>query len=72
MAPPSDDQACTDAPQVTLGVQKLKKKIRALSKKKWRFPVRFLADGMGLAHVVRLARQEGHHDGRQAARGRPP
>ena len=69
MAPPSDDQACTDAPQVTLGVQKLKKKIRALSKKKWRFPVRFLADGMGLAHVVRLARQEGHHDGRQAACG---
>ena len=52
MAPPSDDQACTDAPQVTLGAQKLKKKIHALSKKKWRFPVRFLADGMGLAHVV--------------------
>jgi hypothetical protein len=52
MAPPSDDQSCTDAPQVTLGVQKLKKKLRALSKKKWRVPVRFLADGMGLAHVV--------------------
>ncbi|HEY3613034.1 MAG TPA: hypothetical protein VGK92_04985, partial [Gaiellales bacterium] len=49
---PSADQACTDAPQVTLGVQKLKKKISALKRKKWSFPVRFLSDGMGVAHVV--------------------
>ena len=52
LTPPSANQACTDAPQVTLGVQKLKKKIGALQRKKWRFPVRFLSDGMGLAHVV--------------------
>jgi hypothetical protein len=52
MTPPSADQACTDAPQVTLGVQKLKKKVGPLGRKKWRFPVRFLSDGMGLAHVV--------------------
>ena len=50
--PPSADQACTDAPQVTLGVQKLKKRVAALRRKKWTFPVRFLSDGMGLAHVV--------------------
>ena len=52
MAPPSATQACTDAPQVTLGVQKLKKKLKALRKKKWHVPIRFLADGMGTAHVV--------------------
>jgi hypothetical protein len=52
MAAPSEDQSCTDAPQVTLGVQTLKKKLGALSRKKWRVPVHFLADGMGLAHVV--------------------
>ena len=49
---PSDTQACTDAPQVTLLSQKIKKKLKPLSKKKWRIPVRFLADGMGNAHVV--------------------
>jgi hypothetical protein len=49
---PSANQACTDAPQVTLGVQKLKKRVAALKRKKWSFPVRFLSDGMGLAHVV--------------------
>ncbi|MDX6573301.1 MAG: hypothetical protein QOC86_2457 [Gaiellales bacterium] len=52
MAPPSATQACTDAPQVTLGVQKLKKKLRPLIKKKWRVPIHFLADGMGTVHVV--------------------
>ena len=52
MAPPSATQACTDAPQLTFGVQKLKKKIKALKKKKWKVSVRFLADGMGNAHVV--------------------
>ena len=52
MAPPSATQACTDAPQVTLGVQKLKKKLKALRKKKWHVKIRFLADGMGTAHVV--------------------
>jgi hypothetical protein len=52
MAPPSATQACTDAPQVTLGVQKLKKKLRLLIKKKWRVPIHFLADGMGTVHVV--------------------
>jgi hypothetical protein len=51
-APPSDTQACTDAPQVTLLSEKLEKKLNALRKKKWRVPVRFLADGMGTAHVV--------------------
>ncbi len=49
---PSDTQACTDAPQVTLLSQKIKKKLKPLSKKKWKVPVRFLADGMGTAHVV--------------------
>ena len=49
---PSETQACTDAPQVTFGVQKLKKKVKPLRKKKWRVPVRFLADGMGTAHIV--------------------
>jgi hypothetical protein len=52
MAPPSATQACTDAPQVTLGVRKLKKKLNPLRKKKWNVPIRFLADGMGTAHVV--------------------
>jgi hypothetical protein len=52
MAPPSANQACTDAPQVTLGAQKLKKKLNPLRKKKWRVPIRFLADGQGNAHVV--------------------
>jgi hypothetical protein len=52
MAAPSDNQACTDAPQVTLLSEKLKKKLNALRKKKWRVPIRFLADGMGTAHVV--------------------
>lgn len=52
MAAPSDTQACTDAPQVTFGVEKLKKKVKPLRKKKWRVPVRFLADGMGTARVV--------------------
>ena len=52
MAPPSATQACTDAPQVTLGVQKLKKKLKSLKKKKWHVPIRFLADGMGTAQVV--------------------
>jgi hypothetical protein len=52
LTPPSVSQACTDAPQVTLGVQKLQKRIGALQRKKWRVPVRFLSDGMGLAHVV--------------------
>jgi hypothetical protein len=52
MAPPSDTQACTDAPQVTLGVSKLKKKLNPLRKKKWRVPIRFLADGMGTVHVA--------------------
>ena len=52
MAPPSATQACTDAPQVTLGVQKLKKKLKALKKKKWHVKIRFLADGMGNANVV--------------------
>jgi hypothetical protein len=50
--PPSASQACTDAPQVTLGVQKLKQKLRSLRRRKWRVKVRFLADGMGTAHVV--------------------
>jgi hypothetical protein len=52
MAPPSDNQACTDAPQVTLLAEKLRKTLTALRKKKWRVSVRFLADGMGTAHVV--------------------
>jgi hypothetical protein len=52
MSPPSANQACTDAPQVTLGVQKLKKKLNPLRKKKWRVPIHFLSDGMGTAHVV--------------------
>ena len=52
MKPPSANQACTDAPQLTFGVRKLSKKIGALRKKKWRVKVRFLADGMGNAHVV--------------------
>jgi hypothetical protein len=52
MTPPSANQACTDAPQVTFGVQKLKKKINPLRRKKWRVTVRFLADGMGTAHIV--------------------
>ena len=52
MSPPSDTQACTDAPQLTFGVQKLKKKLKALKKKKWNVSVSFLADGMGNAHVV--------------------
>jgi hypothetical protein len=51
-APPSDTQTCTDAPQVTLLAQKIKKKLKPLRKKKWKVPVRFLADGMGNAHVV--------------------
>ena len=68
MAPPSGTQACTDAPQVTLGVQKLKKKLDALEKKKWR-----VADplpGRRHGHCARraLARQEGRDRGRQAAR----
>jgi hypothetical protein len=52
MAPPSATQACTDAPQVTLGVQKLAKKLHLLKKKKWHVAIRFLADGMGNATVV--------------------
>jgi hypothetical protein len=52
MAPPSDTQACTDAPQVTLGVQRLRKKLHLIKKKKWHVPIHFLADGMGTAHVV--------------------
>ena len=52
MAPPSATQACTDAPQLTFGVQKLKKKLKALKKKKWNVSLTFLADGMGTAHVV--------------------
>jgi hypothetical protein len=52
VAPPSDTQACEDAPQVTMLTQFLKKKLKALRKKKWKVPVRFLADGMGTAHVV--------------------
>jgi hypothetical protein len=51
-AAPSDTQACTDAPQVTFLTQKIKKKLKPLTKKKWKVPVRFLADGMGSAHVV--------------------
>jgi hypothetical protein len=51
-AAPSDTQTCTDAPQVTFLAQKIKKKLNPLRKKKWRVPVRFLADGMGNAHVV--------------------
>ena len=51
-AAPSDTQACTDAPQVTFLAQKIKKKLKPLSKKKWKVPVRFLADGMGTAHVA--------------------
>jgi hypothetical protein len=51
-AAPSATQTCTEAPQVTLLVQKIKKKLNPLKKKKWRVPVRFLADGMGTAHVV--------------------
>jgi hypothetical protein len=51
-APPSATQACSDAPQVTLGVHTLKKKLQALKRKKWRVTVRFLGDGMGTAHVV--------------------
>jgi hypothetical protein len=58
MLPPSANQACTDAPQVTLLAQKLKKKVKALRKKKWRFPVRFLSDGMGTAHVVLSRKQK--------------
>ena len=56
--PPSADQACTDAPQVTLGVQKLTKRIAPLRRKKWRVPVRFLSDGMGIAHVVLSRKQK--------------
>jgi hypothetical protein len=52
MDPPSATQACTDAPQVTLGVKKLKKKLKALKKKKWHVAIRFLADGMGNANVA--------------------
>jgi hypothetical protein len=52
MEPPSDTQACTDAPQVTLGVQKLKKKLKALRKKKWHVAIHFLADGMGTVNVT--------------------
>ena len=52
MSPPSATQACTDAPQLTFGVQKLKKKVKALKKTKWKAKVKFLADGMGNAHVV--------------------
>jgi hypothetical protein len=52
MDPPSATQACTDAPQVTLGVRKLKKKLHPLKKKKWHVGIRFLADGMGNATVV--------------------
>ena len=72
MAPPSATQACTDAPQLTFGVQKLKKKVKALKKKKWKVSVRFLADGMGNAHVVLSQQEEGRRRGRQAARCRPP
>jgi hypothetical protein len=50
--PPSATQACTDAPQVTLGVKKLRKKLHPLKKKKWHVGIRFLADGMGNATVV--------------------
>ena len=52
MAPPSATQTCSDAPQLTFGVQKLKKKLKALKKKKWNVSLTFLADGMGSAHVV--------------------
>jgi hypothetical protein len=52
MAEPSATQACTDAPQLTLGVQKVKKKLHLLQKKKWHVAIHFLADGMGTAHVV--------------------
>ncbi len=52
VAPPSATQACTDAPQVTLGMQKLTKRVAALAKRKWRVTVHFLGDGMGTAHVV--------------------
>jgi hypothetical protein len=33
-------------------VRKLEKKLNPLRKKKWRVKVRFLADGMGAAHIV--------------------
>ena len=60
MTPPSADQACTDAPQVTLGVQKLKKKINPLSRRSgasrcaswptaWGRARRALAQGQDLA-----------------------
>jgi hypothetical protein len=52
MTPPSATQACTDAPQLTFGVQKLSRMLKALSAKKWRVKVKFLADGMGTAHLV--------------------
>jgi hypothetical protein len=52
MDPPSADQACTDAPQLTLGVTKLKKKLNPLRKKKWHVGIHFLADGMGNATVL--------------------
>ncbi len=52
MQPPSASQACTDAPQLTFGVQKLSRKLKALRAKKWRVKVKFLADGMGTAHLV--------------------
>jgi hypothetical protein len=58
LRPPSATQTCTDAPQVTLGVRRLKKKIAALRKKKWRVKVKFLADGMGTAHVVLSRRKK--------------
>ena len=69
-AAPSETQACTDAPQVTFGVQKLKKKLKPLRKKKWRVPVRFLADGMGTAHVVLSRKKQAARRRRQAARRR--
>ena len=63
MAPPSATQACTDAPQVTLRVQKLKKKLKALKKKKWH--VRFASWPTAWARARRALAQG------QEARRRP-
>ena len=39
-------------------MQKLTKRIAPLRRKKWRVPVRFLSDGMGIAHVVLSRKQK--------------
>jgi len=56
---------------VTLGAHKLKKKVKALTKKKWRVIVRFLGDGMG-TRTSCLAQEQGADDRGQAARRCPP